>query len=103
MVVDDVFFIRGRGTVLTGSVGAGTVRVGDEVRVGDGPTVRVDGIDAFRKRLEEAQEGQMIGLLLSSLDRSQVNVKFGTNEGMGFVGRGEGIAAMTVVSIEWVG
>jgi 2-C-methyl-D-erythritol 2,4-cyclodiphosphate synthase len=37
------------------------------------------------------------------LDRSQVSVKFGTNERMGFIGRGEGIAAMAVVSIEWVG
>jgi 2-C-methyl-D-erythritol 2,4-cyclodiphosphate synthase len=37
------------------------------------------------------------------LDRSQVSVKFGTNEGMGFVGRGEGIAALAVATIEWVG
>jgi 2-C-methyl-D-erythritol 2,4-cyclodiphosphate synthase len=37
------------------------------------------------------------------LDRSQVNIKFGTNEGMGFIGRGEGIAAMAVATIEWVG
>ena len=37
------------------------------------------------------------------LDRSQVNVKFGTNEGMGFVGRGEGIACMATAMIEWVG
>ena len=37
------------------------------------------------------------------IDRSQVNVKFGTNEGMGFVGRGEGIAAMAAATIEWVG
>jgi 2-C-methyl-D-erythritol 2,4-cyclodiphosphate synthase len=37
------------------------------------------------------------------VDRSQVNVKFGTNEGMGFIGRGEGIAAMAVATIEWVG
>jgi 2-C-methyl-D-erythritol 2,4-cyclodiphosphate synthase len=37
------------------------------------------------------------------LDRSQVNIKFGTNEGMGFIGRGEGIAAMAIATIEWVG
>lgn len=37
------------------------------------------------------------------LDRSQVSIKFGTNEGMGFVGRGEGIAAMATSTIEWVG
>lgn len=37
------------------------------------------------------------------LDRSQVNVKFGTNEGMGFVGRGEGIACQAIATIEWVG
>jgi 2-C-methyl-D-erythritol 2,4-cyclodiphosphate synthase len=37
------------------------------------------------------------------IDRSQVNVKFGTNEGLGFVGRGEGVAAMAVATIEWVG
>jgi 2-C-methyl-D-erythritol 2,4-cyclodiphosphate synthase len=37
------------------------------------------------------------------VDRSQVSVKFGTNEGMGFVGRGEGIACQAVATIEWVG
>ena len=37
------------------------------------------------------------------IDRGQVSVKFGTNEGMGFVGRGEGIVAMAAASIEWVG
>jgi 2-C-methyl-D-erythritol 2,4-cyclodiphosphate synthase len=37
------------------------------------------------------------------LDRSQVSVKFGTNEGMGFVGRGEGVACLATATIEWVG
>ena len=37
------------------------------------------------------------------IDRSQVNVKFGTNEGMGFVGRGEGIGCFATAAIEWVG
>ena len=37
------------------------------------------------------------------LDRTAVNVKFGTNEGLGFLGRGEGIAAMAVVVAEWAG
>jgi hypothetical protein len=51
MTVADVFFIRSRGTVVTGKVDDGVVRVGDEVRVGDGPPLRVDGIEAFRKTL----------------------------------------------------
>jgi hypothetical protein len=72
MTVDDVFFIRGRGTVVTGKVEEGVVRVGDEVRVGERAPVHVDGIEAFRKVLDQAEPGMNIGLLLTKLDRSEV-------------------------------
>jgi 2-C-methyl-D-erythritol 2,4-cyclodiphosphate synthase len=51
----------------------------------------------YRDRMRAELAGAM------RVDRGLVNVKFGTNEGMGFVGRGEGIAAMAVATIEWVG
>jgi translation elongation factor EF-Tu-like GTPase len=73
LTVDDVFFIRGRGTVVTGRVELGSIRVGDTVQVNIGPPVRVDGIEAFRKRLDEATEGENVGLLLTSLTKDDVN------------------------------
>jgi translation elongation factor EF-Tu-like GTPase len=73
LTVDDVFFIRGRGTVVTGRVELGSIRVGDTVQVNLGPPVRVDGIEAFRKRLDEATEGENVGLLLMSLTKDDVN------------------------------
>jgi translation elongation factor EF-Tu-like GTPase len=72
MTVADVFFIRGRGTVVTGQVEWGEIRVGDEVQVGDHAGVRVDGIEEFRKTLDSAHAGDNIGLLLRSLDRDHV-------------------------------
>jgi elongation factor Tu len=72
MTVEDVFSIRGRGTVLTGRVDAGPVAVGDEVWInGQGP-FRVQGIEAFRKVLKRADAGDMIGLLVGVVDRDQV-------------------------------
>ena len=73
MTVDDVFFIRGRGVVTTGKVQDGVVRVGDEVSIGGRAPVRVDGIEAFRKTLEQAQAGDNIGLLFSGLDKSDIS------------------------------
>jgi translation elongation factor EF-Tu-like GTPase len=72
LTVDDVFSIRGRGTVVTGQVEWGEIRVGDEVQVGARAGVRVDGIEAFRKTLKSAQAGDNIGLLLGSLNRDDV-------------------------------
>jgi elongation factor Tu len=69
MTVEDVFFIRGRGAVATGTVEAGSLRVGDEVQINDGQRVRVHGIEMFRKVMDEAQAGDNVGLLFGSLDR----------------------------------
>ena len=71
MPISDVFFIRGRGTVLTGQVEAGTLRVGDQVLIGE-RSLRVDGIEAFRKLLDEAHAGDNIGILFKSLAREDV-------------------------------
>ncbi len=79
MVVDDVFSIAGRGTVVTGKVEAGTIRAGDEVLVrGGGRDLKamVTGIEAFRKMLPAAQAGDAIGLLLKGVSRAQVERGF---------------------------
>jgi translation elongation factor EF-Tu-like GTPase len=72
MAVQDVFFIRGRGVVATGRVEYGVLRVGDEVQINAGPSVRVDGIEAFRKVINQATEGDNIGVLFSSLDKGEL-------------------------------
>jgi elongation factor Tu len=72
MTVEDVFAIRGRGLVATGTVQAGAVRVGDEVRIDGGGAVRVDGIETFRKKVDEATAGDNVGLLFAGLDKGDV-------------------------------
>lgn len=71
MTVADVFFIRGRGLVATGTIEDGAVRVGDILRINDAPAT-VDGIEAFRKVLDQAQAGDNVGLLFGKLDRGDV-------------------------------
>jgi translation elongation factor EF-Tu-like GTPase len=73
MVVEDVFAIRGRGTVATGRVESGELRVGDVVRLNDGESLKVDGIEAFRKILDSAGPGDNIGVLFRKLDRSRIS------------------------------
>ena len=72
MTVQDVFVIRGRGAVATGRVEYGEVRVGDHVKVNDGPSVRVDGIEALRKKRDTATAGDNVGLLFKTLDKSNL-------------------------------
>ena len=71
MTVADVFVIRGRGLVATGTIEDGAVRVGDIVRINDAPAT-VDGIEAFRKVLDQAQAGDNVGLLFGKLDKGDV-------------------------------
>ena len=75
MPVEDVFTITGRGTVATGRVERGQIRVGDPVEiVGIKPTLTsvVTGVEMFRKLLDYAEAGDNIGTLLRGINRDQV-------------------------------
>lgn len=72
MTVADVFFIKGRGVAATGRVEEGSVRVGDEVRVNDEFVAKVDAIEAFRKKLDQASAGENVGLLFAKLDSGAI-------------------------------
>jgi elongation factor Tu len=75
MPVEDVFSISGRGTVVTGRVERGVIRVGDDVEiVGIRPTQKTvcTGVEMFRKILDEGQAGDNIGVLLRGTKRDEV-------------------------------
>ncbi|TBR35750.1 elongation factor Tu, partial [Dyella terrae] len=75
MPVEDVFSISGRGTVVTGRVERGIIKVGDEVEVvGIRPTQKttVTGVEMFRKLLDQGQAGDNVGLLVRGLKRDDV-------------------------------
>ncbi|MEZ5998059.1 MAG: elongation factor Tu [Hyphomonas sp.] len=75
MPVEDVFSISGRGTVVTGRVEQGILKVGDEIEiVGIRPTTKTTctGVEMFRKLLDQGQAGDNIGALLRGVDREGV-------------------------------
>jgi elongation factor Tu len=75
MPIEDVFTITGRGTVTTGRVERGVIKVGEEVEiVGFKPTVKtvVTGVEMFRKLLDQGQAGDNIGALLRGIKREDV-------------------------------
>ncbi len=75
MPVEDVFSIQGRGTVATGRVERGIVKVGDEIEiVGIRPTTKtiVTGVEMFRKLLDEGRAGDNLGALLRGLKREDI-------------------------------
>ncbi len=86
MPIEDVFSITGRGTVVTGRVERGMVKVGEEIAIiGLRPTTKttVTGVEMFRKLLDQGQAGDNVGLLLRGIkredvERGQVVVKPGT-------------------------
>ncbi len=75
MPIEDVFSISGRGTVVTGRIERGVVKVGEEVEiVGMKPTAKttVTGVEMFRKLLDQGQAGDNVGCLLRGIDRTGV-------------------------------
>ena len=86
MPVEDVFSIKGRGTVVTGRIESGMVKVGEEIEiVGIRATTKstVTGVEMFRKQLDQGQAGDNVGILLRGIEkddveRGQVLAKTGT-------------------------
>ncbi|KAH9730006.1 elongation factor Tu [Citrus sinensis] len=77
MPIEDVFSIQGRGTVATGRVEQGTIKVGEEVEVlglTQGPSLKttVTGVEMFKKILDRGEAGDNVGLLLRGLKREDV-------------------------------
>ena len=75
MPVEDVFSITGRGTVATGRIETGVVKVGDEVHIlglGEDKKSVITGVEMFRKILDEGEAGDNVGLLLRGIDKNEV-------------------------------
>jgi elongation factor Tu len=75
MAIEDVFSIKGRGTVATGRIERGKVHINDEVEIigfeNDQKTV-VTGVEMFRKQLDEGQAGDNVGCLLRGVEKDQI-------------------------------
>ena len=76
MPVEDVFSITGRGTVATGRVETGIIKVGDEVQIiglgAEGKKSVVTGVEMFRKLLSQGEAGDNVGLLLRGVDKNEI-------------------------------
>ena len=75
MPVEDVFSITGRGTVATGRIETGRVKVGDDVQIlglGEDKKSVITGVEMFRKILDEGEAGDNVGLLLRGIDKNEV-------------------------------
>ena len=75
MPIEDVFSITGRGTVATGRIETGRVKVGDETELlglGEDKKCVVTGVEMFRKILDEGEAGDNVGLLLRGIDKNEI-------------------------------
>ena len=76
MPVEDVFSITGRGTVATGRIEAGIVKVGDEIQIiglgSENKKSVVTGVEMFRKLLDQGEAGDNVGLLLRGVDKNEI-------------------------------
>jgi elongation factor Tu len=75
MPIEDVFGIKGRGTVVTGKIARGVIHTGDEVEIvglGERRKVVVTGVEMFQKTLDEGQAGDNVGALLRGVERTDV-------------------------------
>src|SRR5207237_8014239 len=75
MPVEDVFSITGRGTVATGRIERGKIKVGEEVALigfGSDKKTVITGVEMFRKLLDDGQAGDNVGLLLRGIDKNDV-------------------------------
>jgi elongation factor Tu len=91
MTVEDVFFIRGRGVVVTGQIESGTLNVHDEIyirRQDSSKKTVVTGIEMLRKQLDQAQAGDNVGILLRDVTKQDIehgdvllgsDIEFGLN------------------------
>ena len=83
MPLEDVFSIAGRGTVVTGRIERGVVKVGDEIEiVGIKPTQKtvVTGVEMFRKLLDRGEAGDNVGVLLRGTKKEEVERGHGPGE-----------------------
>jgi elongation factor Tu len=75
MPIEDVFGIKGRGTVVTGRIERGRVRTGEEIEIvglGERRKVVVTGVEMFQKTLDEGQAGDNVGCLLRGVERTEI-------------------------------
>ena len=75
MSVEDVFSITGRGTVATGRIERGVVKVGEEIEIvgmGDTQKTTVTGVEMFRKQLDQGMAGDNVGILLRGVDKEAI-------------------------------